>query len=253
MDTMELPVTLVLPVMLIVQFVRGQTLFTVLPVNQGIFFNLCLRKQHVIPVVQVDIGKILQTTFARLAMLLAQLARMKLPPDVLPATRDIFDNRRRQLALILVQMGIGEILQANLAVSAILIAQFVRVISLVNVPPVSQDISCSQLLQQQHVVPLVQLDIGRILQVTFAHLAILLAQLAQMEPTVNALPAEWDTFYNRYQQYALALAPLVIGRTLQVRLVLLATFIAQFVRVQAIINVLPVNQVIFCNHPQRSA
>ena len=244
MDTMELPVTLVRVAILIVQFVRVFSLVNVPLVTQGTSCNL--RQQHAIPVVQVDIGKILQTTFARLAMLLAQLARMELPLNVLPATRDIFDNRRRQLALILVQMDTME-LPVTLVLPVMRIVQFVRAFSLVNVPLVNQGTSCSQLLQQPHVLIPVQVDIGRTLQTIFAHLAILLAKLARMEPTVNALPAKWDTFYNRHQQYALALVPLAIGRTLQVRLVLLVTLIAQFARVQAIINALPVNQDTFCS------
>ena len=191
----------------------------------------------------------LQTTFARLAMLLAQLARMELPPNVLSATRDIFYSLRQQLALILVQMGIGKILQANLAVPAILIVPFVRVTSLVNVLSVNQGTFCSQLLQQPHVLIPVQVDIGRTLSTIFARSATLLALVAQAQAILNAPLVVQDIFCSHRQQHALILvSQLDIGRTLQTTFAHLAMSLAQFVWMEPTLNVLNANQGIACNH-----
>ena len=76
-------------------------------------------------------------------MLLVQSARMKPIPNVLPAIQDTFCNhRRRQYALILVQMGIGETLQIIFALLATLLAQFVRAQAMLSVLPATQGIFC---------------------------------------------------------------------------------------------------------------
>ena len=90
------------------------------------------------------------------------------------------------------------------------------------------------------------MELGRILRIKFASLATLLALLAQAQVTRNALLANLDTFCSRHQQYALILVPMdTMG--LPVTFVLPVMLIVQFVRVQPLMNVLPVNQGIFCN------
>jgi len=67
-----------------------------------------------------------------------------------------------------------------------------------------------------------------------------------MEPTLSAPLANQDTSFNRHQQYALILVQMGIGETLQIIFALLATLLAQFVRAQAMLSVLPATQGIFC-------
>ena len=202
----------------------------------------------------MDIGEILQATFARNVILLALFVQAQAALNVPLAKQDIFYNHRPQHALILVQMGIGEILQANLAVSAILIVQFAQVQILINVLLVIQGTFCNQHRRKQHVLILVQVDIGRTLQTTFAQNAMLLVQSARMGTILNVLPAIQDTFCNhRRRQYALTLVQKGIGETLQIIFALLATLLAQFVQVQIVINVPPANRDIFFNRHQHLA
>ena len=139
------------------------------------------------------------------------------------------------------------IILEHLVLAAMLIVQFVQVQLILLVLPVEQGTTCSQLLQQQHVFPLVQLNIGRILRISFARLVMLLALLVQGQTTINALLAKRDTFCSRHQQYVLILVQMDTME-LPVTLVLPVMFIVQFVRVLLILLVLPVNQGTFFQH-----
>ena len=95
-----------------------------------------------------------------------------------------------------------ETLQVTLASLAILIVRFVMVQVILSVQPVMQGTFCIQhLCLQQRVTTLVRVDIGRILQITFAHLVILLVQLARMVLILHALPVERGIFCNCLQQH----------------------------------------------------
>ena len=129
---------------------------------------------------------------------------------------------------------------------ATLRVQFVRVQAILNVLLVNQGIFCNLHLQQ-HVLPLALMDIGRILQITFVHLVMLLAPIAQAQTAINVVPAAQSTFNtHRRRQHALILVQ-EDTMELPVKLVLSVIRIVQFVRLQAIIIVLPVKQGTTCS------
>ena len=74
-------------------------------------------------------------------MLLAQFARMEPTFNVPLVTQGFFYNRHQQIALILVQMGVGASQELILANLVMLLVGFVWAQLILNVPPVNQDIS----------------------------------------------------------------------------------------------------------------
>jgi len=139
------------------------------------------------------------------------------------------------------------IILEHLVRPATLIVQFVQVQAVLNVLPVVQDTSCSQLLQQ-HVFPLAQMDIGRTMQITFVHLVMLLALFAQAQTTRNVLLATRGTFDTRRRRQLALILVQMDTMELPVAPVRSVMLIAQFVRVQPLIIVLPANQGTFFQH-----
>ena len=94
--------------------------------------------------------------------------------NALLATRVSFCSPHPQgpLALIFVQLDIGKTLQITFVQTATFLVHNAQVHSILNAPLVVLGTFYS--LRQPHALVLVQLSIGRILQITFAYLAILL-------------------------------------------------------------------------------
>ena len=142
-----------------------QSVLVVLPINvlcatQGIFYSQ--RQRLVFPLALMDIIKTPQITFVRLATQLALRVQAQVILNAPLAIQGIFCSLplQQQLVLTLVHQDMVGTLQLEPVCSAILIAQFARVLSVLNVLPANRGISCSQHLQLQLALALVQLDIG---------------------------------------------------------------------------------------------
>ena len=127
---------------------------------------------------------------------------------------------------------------------------------ILNAPLAIQDIFCSQPPQEQLVLTVVQLDIGRIPLITFAQLAMLLALRVQAQVILNVPLAIQGTFYSQHLQPLRALTlvrqPDII-RTPLITFAQLAMLLALRVQAQVILNAPRVIQDIFSNHHQQYA
>ena len=80
---------------LLAQFVQVQVILNVLPANQATFYSQHLMIQLARALAQLDIGRILITTFVLLAMLLVQPVRVAPVHNALHANQGIFCNHRQ--------------------------------------------------------------------------------------------------------------------------------------------------------------
>lgn len=147
-------------------------------------------------------------------------------------------------------MDIGRTPQTTYVLPAILLVRLVRVEPTLNALPVMQGIFYSLHLQQQRVLILVRLGIGKSPHQVVARLATLVVRFVLVQVISYALPAIQDIFYSLHLQQHACSTPvqLDIGRTPQITFARLVILLVLTVRAQAILNVPFANQGISCNH-----
>jgi len=245
-----LQTTFAYPVILLAQFAWVEHTLNAHLAKWGIF---CNRRQRFVLTIapQQDIGKTLQTTFVRLAVLLVRFVQVQIIINAPLVIQNIFCSLCQQYALILVQKGIGETLQTTFAHPVILLAQFARMEHTLNAHLATWGISCSR--HQQYALTLVQTGIGKTLQLTVVLLAILLVLFVQVQVILNALPAIRAIFCSQYlrQRHALILVQRDFGETLQTKFAHSVILLAQFAWMELILNVHLAKRGIFCNSAQR--
>ena len=194
LDIVEtLQLKLVYNAMFLVQVVLEQEIINVSLANQGIF---CSRRQQQLVltvVLQLDIGRIPQTTNACLAILLAQLVRTEAMSYVQIAKLDISCSRHQQYAWTLVrQLDIGKTQQITFAQVVMFLVHNAQVLSTLNAPLALQVMFCSH--RQPHVLRrapqaqvLTAVTIVSI-YITTPHVSLIVLQgIIQIQPITNAM------------------------------------------------------------------